>query len=487
MMLPVIGVETRAIMRTKVVQVMRQVSSRLTNYEAVRRVVRTAIDDAGLLPVVEETQATSSRSLGRRRSRSGRRDHLRRIQYADSDGQDDDGDSSGKGSEDENDGDDGGTEEEEGDKDSAWFRLPTALQSSSRPNSGQDSSGNVNTEVDESQIPVVADAAMEAVLDYASEILNPILVIHQLTEAIQSALYHIRKLKTLQHFRGDDIDLDINVLSSQSLADRHGLDLLSDDWIWPSSITADDKEVEDDEGEPDTDSRGQDEDLWDKDMESRDWDSVGHLFEDFEDEKDNKDANSDTEATTSSDTEQESWELVRDDDGDDSKNPFTIGIQEEEDTQQDELYDEMLDGEYDYESDGSQLAGDSDKQTYLNRFNKRSLLVESTVAQVDEEDSVSGVESLSSASSSSRERGEPAFLTKRWPSFTPDPRLEILLAQLIEPMLTAFIDEDFPSTCKRSQGELMDGIIWSLDQSDASGNTREQEQDQLALLSELEY
>ncbi|KAF8928038.1 hypothetical protein BGZ47_001849, partial [Haplosporangium gracile] len=57
------------------------------------------------------------------------------------------------------------------------------------------------------------------------------------------------------------------------------------------------------------------------------------------------------------------------------------------------------------------------------------------------------------------------------------------------PLLTTFIKEDFPASCKRVQGELMDEIIWSLDQSELNGghDGLDSDEERMLLLSELEY
>ncbi|KAF9347101.1 hypothetical protein BGX26_001395 [Mortierella sp. AD094] len=435
MMLPVIGVETRAVMRAKVVQVMQQVSSRLTNYEAIRRVIRTAVDDAGLLLADDDHTVITS----------GRKE----------------------------------LEEGEEDSESAWFNLPGALKPSSHQ--GDQKSNDMFSGVDESQIPVVAEVAVEAVLDYMSEILTPALVIHQLTEGIQSAFYQISKVKDLERPGNDDgfddsndINLDINALSSQnvplSIGDHHGLNHLSDDWIWSPSPTTRDrvKAVDINEEDEEDDSRGQDEDLWDEDMETHDWGGTGHLFEDFE-EIEGKD--DETELRLGRSEEVESWDSVQSDDDDDSdefRNPFAIGIQEEnDDLQQEELNDESPESIEYYVRDG------------VNQFEKRSISENKPSANEDIEAFIT-----SPPLSFSRRSGS-ASLIRRRPDFAPDPRLESLLSQLVEPVLSTFIEEDFPASCKRVQGELMDGIIWSLDQGESSAIS--DSEDQLILLSELEY
>ncbi|KAG0300113.1 hypothetical protein BGZ98_009435 [Dissophora globulifera] len=475
MMLPVISVETRAVMRTKVVQVMQQVSGRLTSYGAIRHVVRTAVDGAGLLPMEDDGGRVSTLQgvQGRRRRTSGdtSRGGVRRIQYTDSEDVDGDEESIVRSRDDSVES--GDMMDGEFDKDSAWFRLHTTSTSSAQPSGSRG-------DVDESQIPVVVEVAMEAVIDYMSEVLTPALVIHQLTEAIQSALYQIKKLKTLQRSRddgvmtddGSDLDLDINALSSQSLNDHHNLNLLSDDWIW-SSPNGEGGMVDDGNEEDDADSKGQDEDLWDQDMEIHDWDSTGHLFEDFEEGKDKK---VDVKTNSGSNIDHKSWGMARgdDDDGDNSQRSFMIGIQEDDDPQQYDFDDESPDSAEDYGLDMS--------QNY--RLKKRGMPTKIIPQKGDTTASI--IESQRSSAEQFRKRSDHPGSNNRWPGFAPDPRLENLLAQLIEPMLTTFINEDFPAVCKRSQGELMDGIIWSLDKSESIASSIS-EQDQLALLSEIGY
>ncbi|KAF9103749.1 hypothetical protein BGX27_010390 [Mortierella sp. AM989] len=479
MMLPVIGVETRAVMRAKVVQVMQQVSSRLTNYEAIRRVIRSAVDDAGLLLIDNGHTIVTSRRRGKKRSRDSLMG-ARRIQYKDSDYSDDD---ASKGSsyyfDYETD-----MEDEGEDGDSGWFRLPGTLKSSSRPGNQKNNDG-LNS-VDESQIPVVAEAAMEAVLDYMSEVLTPVLVIHQLTEGIQNALYHISKVKSLERPRnednsdeGSDMDFDINALSSQSISkgDHHGLNHLNDDWIWsPSSTDIDGVKAADNDYDVDEDSTGQDKGLWDKDMEVHGWDT-GHLFEDFvTGEKDDEMV---LKSSNNVEAENDNWSSTQSDDDDEIEgylqNPFAIGIQEDDDLQQEELDDESIENDEDYERDGVMLPG----YPRQNRFQKRSL------SQVNSPVREELLASITSPSLISSKRGDLAFLSRHGPDFAPDPRLETLLAQLVGPVLRTFIEKDFPASCKRVQGELMDGIIWSIDQTESS--TTNGNEDQLVLLSELEY
>ncbi|KAF8966996.1 hypothetical protein BGZ46_000263 [Entomortierella lignicola] len=474
MMLPVIGVETRAVMRSKVVQVMQQASSRLANYEAIRRVIRTAIDDAGLLPINDNYAITSDSRRGGRISRDSLAG-TRRIQYTDSYYLDN------KDIKELSDSEiDAG--EDDFDNDSVWFKSPNAVKSPSLQ-FNQKNSDRFNSGVDESEIPVVAEVAMKAVLDYMSEILAPALVIHQLTEGIQSALHQINKARDLEQSRGydrldDDMDLGINALSSQNIPslteNHHGLNHLSDDWIWSSSSTTQEGTVVVDINNEFDDSRGQDEDLWDKDMETHDWDDTGHLFEEFE-ELESKDDDTGSKSRNSGETEALDSIQEDEDDDDNFQNSFVIGIQEEDD-QQEALDDMMSEGEY-YEYNDRRIL-DFSKQPYLDRFWKRSL-PEDDFSKEDSKDPIT-----SSALTLSK-RSDSASLMRLWPEFAPDLRLESLLAQLIEPVLNSFIDEDFPASCKRAQGELMDEIIWSLDQAESSMS--DDNEDQLVLLSELEY
>ncbi|GJJ72805.1 hypothetical protein EMPS_05163 [Entomortierella parvispora] len=512
MMLPVIGVETRAVMRTKVLQVMEDIvaSSGLTQYKTLRRVIQTAVEDAALLepsPLpkrIGKSGRQQRERSGPRRQKSGEERLEVHSSYTDEEPEDaaesDDVDSYSGGN----------AEDDDDDSDSVWFRLPSALKRKTS------SSNNDNSMVlNESEIPAVTEVAMEAILDYMAEILTPTLVIHQLTEAIQSSLQQISKLKSLHgdNNNGDggdkddvDQDLDINALSSQNIArDHHSLDLLSDDWVWSSSVPGGSGRLEDEEEEGDSDSRGQDEDLWDQDMELHPWDSTGRLFEDFEDEaadsissgSSNMDQNEDQNSFVSN------WEVSaaggeEDEENDDDLNPFAIGIQDPSDTLQDD--DEDDDDEY-YSSkdfDGDQTSsspssfGNYARQTYLNRFQKRSLDASSvTLAtetiQEDHGPASAETQEDQSLEASLRKRSDNVLLSRRRPIFAPDPRLENLLTQLIEPMLTSFIDEDFPASCKRVQGELMDGIIWSLDQTESNSIQESNDLDRLVLLAELEY
>ncbi|KAG0358033.1 hypothetical protein BC939DRAFT_494709 [Gamsiella multidivaricata] len=428
MMLPIADIEARVFMRAKLVQVMQQASDRLRDYEAIQRVIRMAVDDAGLLPVDDGYNVA-------RVSRKGGWDGFQRIQYKDSN-ESSDNDSANNNSSDGINEDEENDMEENKEKATVWFRLPPALKSS-RP-------GTRSTELDESQIPIVTEVAMEAVISYMSEVLTPVLISHQLAEAIQITLSHINKLN-----------------------------LLSDDWMWSSPSILDGPGVAAKDGEADSGSRGQDRELWDQEMETHNWGSTGHLFDDFENTKD-KDG-------MEMDTGSKDEDTARDDEEEDNLNHLIVGTQEEDDFMLDEFEDDPMDSGENYERGRSTPSGSG----YFNRPQERSLPEEHTV-QDREAAEISAKGTSSFGNTSTAKKSCSVYLSKRRPDFTLDPRLKILLAQRIEPLLTAFIDEDFPASCKRAQGELMDAIIWSLDQSE-SRDIASSEQGQLALLSEFEY
>ncbi|KAI1319904.1 hypothetical protein EDD11_002579 [Mortierella claussenii] len=486
MMLPVIGVETREVMRTKVVQVMQEASTRLKDYESIRRVIRIAVDDAGLLSIDDGQTVVRGH---RTRLDGTMQQTTRRAQFKDQEDMNDvDGNLSGddKANGDDDVDDESDVDANNDDKGSVWFRRAGSRSPSTVPNPRKNRLTDAAS-IDDTQIPIVAEVAMEAVLDYVSEILSPTLVIHQLTEGIQSALQQISKAKALQSTKdgistdeGNDTDLDINTLSSQSASmsdsDHHGLDLLSDDWVGNG--------IEEKEEEGEEDLKGQDEDLWDRDMETHDWDSTGHLFEDLEGGIEEGNSLQQPKALTSGADNEDEQEEDADYEG--SVSPFSIGIQEEDGDQQQQEQgddDDMTDED---EGKGSLWAG----YTAQRRFHKRRLLEEdderSSQEEVDVRVQAAAATSNSKAAPLLRKRNEPALLSRRRPDFAPDPRLETLLAQLIEPVLITFIDEDLPASCRRVQGELMDGIIWSLDQSQRMKNANSV-QDRLALLAELEY
>ncbi|KAF9124493.1 hypothetical protein BGX30_000916 [Mortierella sp. GBA39] len=528
MMLPVIGVETRAVIRTKVGEVMGSVVGGLKHYEAIEKVIRSALDDAGGLQLLQLAPPTKESSLGGGNSPRGGReddqfvvDDSRNDQISEYDDVDD-------------------------------F---SGVNHSNSNNNGE--TATTTGMIDESQIPVITDIAMEAVLDYMAEILTPSLVIHQLTEAIQGALFEISKQrKALQRIRRerhsdggdgedgylDDVneaDLDLDDLSSQAAlrggptADRHGVDLLSDGWVWsgPSSRDKDNNRdgarsisslLEDDEEDEDDDPRGQDEDIWDKDMETHQWDSTGRLFDDFEDDDNllNNESSQTvmaklSEVAGSTEQDKENWvmaaDTLGDDDGDDgegeendeSSDPYSIGIRgSDEGTGND---NDNGDGAEDEEDGDYPMADTSEdygreqylQQSYFNRFQKRSLFApqRDTTRQPEPQNpaivAAVGAPSFQIIIDNPKPTTASTTTTRsiRRPNLTPDLRLENLLTQLIEPLLTTFIDEDFPASCKRVQGELMDGIIWSLDQSELNGghDGLDSDEERMLLLSELEY
>lgn len=532
-MLPVIGVETRAVIRTKVGEVMGSVVGGLKHYEAIEKVIRSAIDDAGGLQLLQLASSTQGSRLGGENSpREVRENDLFVVDDSRNDQiseYDDVDDISGGGG-----------------------------NSNSNRNNGETTT--TTGMIDESQIPVITDIAMEAVLDYMAEILTPSLVIHQLTEAIQGALFEISKQrKALQRIRrerhndgGDDedgyledvneADLDLDELSSQAAlrggrptADRHGVDLLSDGWVWsgPSFRDKDNNRggdrgvsslLEEDEEDEDDDPRDQDEDLWDKDMEIHRWDSTGRLFEDFEDDDSllNNESSQTvlakpSKAAGATEQDTENWDLAAgtlgDDDGDDgegeeddeSSDPYSIGIRDSDertgndndngDSAEDEEYgdDPMADTSEDFGRERYL------QQSYFNRFQKRSLFAPPPQRDATKQPEPQKSEIVAAVGSPSLQiivdnpKPTTASITTtrsiRRLNMTPDLRLENLLTQLIEPLLTTFIEEDFPASCKRVQGELMDGIIWSLDQTELNGghDGLDSDEERMLLLSELEY
>ncbi|KAK3842755.1 MAG: hypothetical protein J3R72DRAFT_490265 [Linnemannia gamsii] len=528
MMLPVIGVETRAVIRTKVAEVMQQIVAGLTHYEAVKRVIRTAVDDAGLVLLVQPVTVEHSLTSRRRRRREG--DLFSMVD---------------------------GRYEQISEYDDVDDEIPTTTTTTATT--------TTTPTIDESQIPVLTDIAMEAVLDYMSEILTPSLVIRQLTEAIQDALFEINKQRKVLHRMrvqqhgsssededgyledvngdGDSSSFDLDDLSSEllggggrrtggSLVDRHGIDLLSDGWILsgPSSSSSRshgessvDSLLEDEEYEDD-DSRGQDEDLWDKDMEIHEWDSTGRLFDDFEDLEDNISSDSTDSAAqlvipSATEQDMENWDMATTTAGDDAddveeedeenSDPFSIGIRDRDDAGGrggrggSRNYNDG-DGEDEDEDDNDPMADTREdygrerylQQSYFNRFQKRSLFntPDTTVAE-SQKPAVAPAAKPATAASATRTTTTTTTTTAktiRRPNITPDLRLENLLTQLIEPLLTTFIEEDFPASCKRVQGELMDGIIWSLDQGELNGSSGgsdglDSDEERMLLLSELEY
>ncbi|KAG0327181.1 hypothetical protein BG000_001052 [Podila horticola] len=492
MMLPVIGVETRAVIRTKVMQVVQQASQGLTAYESIQRVIRTAVDDAGLLRMrdlraekIEENKKTTTMKKGLKKG--GR---PWRIQYVDEgdqfgptifeDNQQDNNNNRNPGElenedmdeeddeEEDNNNNIGAIENEENEeKEASWFGLASRTASSASSSSSTSPQPQQENAIDESQIPEVVDVAMEAVLEYMAEVLTPSLVIHQLTEAIQTTLHDMSKKRKLrlqeqQRDTASQSDNDINSLSQSPGRAHHGLDLLADDWVWSGDLNGDD----DEDGRDDSDPRGQDEDLWDKDMEVNQWDSTGRLFEDFQDDVDEETdlpssaSPSPSGSEPSREDKDDVWDVSEEEDDQDG---FSIGIQDGGgDRYDDEDDDEDLDTLEEYE-----------QRERRQRFQKRDM----TPAVVAED--------VASPPKVSKRGLYPAvFLNRaRRPGFAPDPRLENLLTQLMEPLLRSFIEEEFPASCKRVQGELMDGILWMLDHKESETS----ELDQLVLLAELEF
>lgn len=521
MMLPVIGVETRAVIRTKVSEVMGSVVGGLKHYEAIEKVIRTAVDDAGGMQLLQLAPSSLGGNSPRDDDLFVAFDDNRNDQISEYDDVD-------------------------GDATATTTSTTTAM-------------------IDESQIPVITDIAMEAVLDYMAEILTPSLVIHQLTEAIQGALSEISKQRKAlhrmrqqqqQHNDGtededlediNEADLDLDDLSSQTLrgrpsADRHDAELLSDGWVWSGlSSSSGDKDgsirdrnsinslLEDDEEDEDDDLRGQDEDLWDKDMETHQWDSTGRLFEDFEDDEDNNDdasfdpasqtVVSKSKSATTTKQDMENWDMAAatfgDDDGDygeadedyESSDPYSIGIRESNGgTSARNDNDAGGQGGAEDEEDGDDPMADTREdygreryfqQSYFNRFHKRSLFASpptDAFKHNSQKAATAGAPSLQIIVDNPKPATTTTTTTTtkiiRRPKLTPDLRLENLLTQLIEPLLTTFIEEDFPASCKRVQGELMDEIIWSLDQSELNGTGHDgldSDEERMLLLSELEY
>lgn len=492
----------------------------LKHYEAIERVIRSAVDDAGGLQLLQLTPPAKGSDLGGRNSlRRGREDDLSVV------------------------------DDSRNDQISEYDDVDD-VSNGSNSNSNNGETTTTAGMIDESQIPVIADIAMEAVLDYMAEILTPSLVIHQLTEAIQGALFEISKQrKVFQRIRrerhndgSDDEDGYLEDVSEAALrrgrstADRHGVDLLSDGWVWsgPSSRDKDNNRggdrsisslIEEDEEDEDDDLRGQDEGLWDKDMETHQWDSTGRLFEDFEDD-DNllNNESSQTVMTKPSvaagitEKDIENWDMAagtlgddgvddgEDEEDDESSNPYSISIRDsDEGTGND---NDNGDGAEDEEDDDDPMADTSEyygrerhlQQSYFNRFQKRNLFApppsqrdatKQSGPQKQAGVAAVGAPSLQIIVDNPKPTTASTTITRsiRRPNLTPDLRLENLLTQLIKPLLTAFIEEDFPASCKRVQGELMDGIIWSLDQNELNGghNGLDSDEERMLLLSELEY
>ncbi|KAF9162187.1 hypothetical protein BGX20_001820 [Mortierella sp. AD010] len=142
-------------------------------------------------------------------------------------------------------------------------------------------------------------------------------VIHQLTESTQIVLYQIGKVKDQERPGKDDNSDDSNDTN---------LDV--------NALMGINEENEED------DSEGQDEDLWDKDMETRDWGPLDISSRILRRQR-TKTMQTDLKLGNS---ETEIWNSIQNNDDDDSgkfRNPFAIGIQEENDyLQQEKLGDE---------------------------------------------------------------------------------------------------------------------------------------------------
>ncbi|KAK3812095.1 MAG: hypothetical protein J3Q66DRAFT_51935 [Benniella sp.] len=181
MILPRVGTDIKEMMKSRVEDVItRQVSSRLCDHKAIRRVIRTAVDDAGLLSSDMDSdidEGDSDGDMSFRNSNCG----MTRIQDLDDiDGEDDNG----------------------------------------------YANRDRNIDVDESQIPAVVEVAMDAVLSYMSEIMTPALIVHDITGAIQSVLHQIGRHMAPHHTNIDynesdnsDVDLDVNDLNSHNPSD----------------------------------------------------------------------------------------------------------------------------------------------------------------------------------------------------------------------------------------------------------------------------
>ncbi|KAF9970149.1 hypothetical protein BGZ73_007247 [Actinomortierella ambigua] len=379
---------------------------------------------------------------------------------------------------------------------------------------------NVDTEadasegqIDESQIPAIAEIAMDAVIDYTAEVLHPTLVIHEISNALQEALRTMKKSRRLRQQQqelessryqsgyddGEESDLSMMVEeksrygNNRSTMSDHELDLLGDEWVWSQGEENEDRETVVNGGRLD-------EDLWDQELEVQDWDETGRLFEMDDDQLDSGAIDASMSAAAAADPtsseQDDSW--FTEDDG----SQYPVGIQDddegdedEEDNNNDDVDGNEADQEY---TSPDKVDGDDGDQrsSHLGRG-----LFENTSeadADIDGEEDDSGQalilglrrhisQKRSYISSQGTLLAPPPVL----PSLrrlngahktTSDPTLEGLLSQLIEPILNNFINYEFPASCQRTQGELMDAIIWSLDQKDD-----DVEADQLALFAELEY
>ncbi|KAG0239727.1 hypothetical protein BGW41_007527 [Actinomortierella wolfii] len=421
---------------------------------------------------------------------------------------------------------------------------------------GDSSADLTEGQIDERKIPIIAEVAMDAIVDYTAEVLHPTLVIHEISMALQRALQEMRKSRRRQGSHSGSIftnqrplyggnfdssedeerdplrvNDELGSISDTSYDARlaksdHELDLLGDEWVWNDGDVEDDSEVA-------NEGSRQDEDLWDQEMEVQDWDETGHLFEmdDDEAETSEQDQTSDSTADAQKSEDDEGsmddsieqqkqqqqeqkqvWQNDQDDDDDNIEDGsyYPVGIQDDDDEADEDDGDNSdisdnnnsnnLDSdeadqestpvtnadEDDGDSGSSSTVEETDQEnTYLSRglFDKSedndSALYPALQRRFSQKRSDEAAEDLPRAplASSSPMASQPAAATTRR-----DPTFESLLTQLIEPILNDFINNEFPASCQRSRGELMDAIIWSLDQKD-----EDVEADQLALFAELEY
>ncbi|KAF9163387.1 hypothetical protein DFQ26_002547 [Actinomortierella ambigua] len=389
-------------------------------------------------------------------------------------------------------------------------------------------------QIDESQIPVIAEVAMDAVVDYAAEVLHPTLVIHEISNALQRALRAMKKSRRLRQQQqqelesdrknggfedGDESDL---LLMADEKSYRYGdnrlaksdheLDLLGDEWVWSEG------EADEDQGTEANDDQI-DEDLWDQELEVQDWDETGRLFEMEEDELEPVAATASTvtDATTSATdepviTEPESDEPASAEPDDlwlteDERSHYPVGIQDDDEGNEDDDDNNDIDGadaDQEYTSLSS-IDGDNNNRrgSYLGRGLFEGTFAADNDIYGDEDENGStlfpGLRRRFLQKRSYIPSQDPLLVppvevavppstppsSQRHKSSLPataESSLEGLLSQLMEPILNNFINHDFPASCQSSQGELMDAIIWSLDQKDD-----DVEADQLALFAELEY
>ncbi|KAF9581556.1 hypothetical protein BGW38_001385 [Lunasporangiospora selenospora] len=420
--------------------------------------------------------------------------------------------------------------------------------------------------VDESQIPEVTEVAMDAVLEYMAEILAPGLVIHQLTEAIQSALYQIKKTTKNQaaaigtkksgYLSGDMARLgwDMDALERMTSGlgkhshnidseDNGSLELLGDNWFL-SGADADNSRSQDDEDDgegPNSDElllglqESEDEDIWSDGSDEIDWDKPGHLFDDLAEESNTEvfstldpPISKSPRSSRASSGEDEQVELDggisssngdedEGEDGDETvSDSFSVGIRNEDDPYEDignsdDDADGMVESSEDYNRDTAPFSVKKPQKAFnypdnhpelferlRQRFQKRFLVAAaSSSGSISSQASsthpfrIDSVTESAYRSFDKRSRADTVNGRSQHSagiSIASDPRLEDLLTQLIKPLLVSFVDEDFPESCRRFQGELMDSIILALDQlgSSSSGNGLSEE-DQILLFAELGY